>query len=461
MCLISRSLPTDYSRTTSPDLLPQGVLDNPFKPLEFWEITSHDRESLVERIAPFMIARLPRAYSMQKVAADYGWPCRILSHSQMQTEHQRISCWQQVVTEFWKSPSHTTEKLLLLARAWFYTLLRYTYRTRFSFRGRRCISDPTVRDPGFYTNARYAAALTTRDIYQLTGIPNKYGAKFYRSCFKDVQQCSDWMNFCASISWFCKSIQFPTHSNSPEELLKELRGNLPSVILQRRWVHTATRLAKTSHLAMSTADHMERLDAQVTSEGSSSLKRMKEMEQEIGNLHAQYQRLSLACETIGECKQSIAALTAGIKKIRMNLDDTEATRHASSPLEDIVACRWLLENLPVSGGGQKGFGIQWRSFWKLQWNQYDDNADSKTHPLRKLKGDERYEKVGQNLYGTLSTMLHGYGHLRNISLHPDVHTLIKTIGPVHYKKDKQVDIEAERRRWLTGVSKVAKRNEMV
>jgi hypothetical protein len=33
--------------------------------------------------------------------------------------------------------------------------------------------------------------------------------------------------------------------------------------------------------------------------------------------------------------------------------------------------------------------------------------------------------------------------------------MIKTIGAVHYNKDKQIDIEAERRRWLTGKIKVA------
>lgn len=82
-------------------------------------------------------------------------------------------------------------------------------------------------------------------------------------------------------------------------------------------------------------------------------------------------------------------------------------------------------------------------------------------PLRTLKDDERYNRVGQNLYGTLSNMLHGYGHLRNVPLHPDVQTMVKTIGPIHFNKDEQIDIEAERRRWLTGRNKVASRKEML
>jgi hypothetical protein len=126
-----------------------------------------------------------------------------------------------------------------------------------------------VEDLHSCTETQYAARLTKRDIHRLTGIPNKYGATFYRSCYKDVQRCSGWKSFCASILWFCKSIQFPTNSDSPERILEELEGNLPSVILQRRWSRTAARLAETSHLAMGTADYMKRLDAKVTSEGSS------------------------------------------------------------------------------------------------------------------------------------------------------------------------------------------------
>jgi len=45
-------------------------------------------------------------------------------------------------------------------------------------------------------------------------------------------------------------------------------------------------------------------------------------------------------------------------------------------------------------------------------------------------------------------------------LHPDVQTTVKTIGPIYYNKDKQIDIEAERRRWLTGRDKVASKKEM-
>lgn len=140
---------------------------------------------------------------------------------------------------------------------------------------------------------------------------------------------------------------------------------------------------------------MKRLDAKMTSEGLSGLKLMKQMEREIGNLHAQCKMLSLASETMVECKWSIATLTEQLKKDRMDSYNTHALNHASSSLRDLVACRWLLENLPVPSGKQKGFGIQWLLFWQLQWDQYDDSVKSGKHPLWKLKGDERYNGVGR------------------------------------------------------------------
>jgi hypothetical protein len=324
-----------------------------------------------------------------------------------------------------------------------------------------------------------------------------YGATFYRSCHRDVQHCSDWKSFCASILQFCQTIQFPTSSGSPEQILEELGGNLPSVILQRRWSHTATRLAETSNLAMGIAVHVERLDERVTFEGSSNLKRVERMEQELGALRVQCKRLSLACETMVEpedcvslvstklhshqrawgkqlaclqskiCKseanfnRSIAALAEQMRKDRMGAGGACTPKHTSPSLESLVACRWLLENLPAASDNQKGFGSEWRSFWKLQWSQCENLVKCSNHPLRTLKGDERYNRVVQNLYGTLSNMRHGYGHLRNVPLHPDVQALVKTIGPIHFNKDKQIDIEAERRRWLTGRNKVASRKEVL
>ena len=216
---------------------------------------------------------------------------------------------------------------------------------------------------------------------------------------------------------------------------------------------------------------MKTLDERVTCGHTSCLKQIEELECEIRLLRVQCKRLYLACEAItgtqseefrtqqsawgkqleclrntickneAKCNRSIAALTERVKKDYTDLNGA----NASSSLESLVACRWLLENLPDARDKQRGFGSEWRSFWQRQWSQCEHGLTSGKHPLHRLKGDERYNRAGKNLYGTLSNTLHGYGHLRNVSLHPDVRTLVDTIGPVHYKKDKRIDIEEQTR----------------
>ena len=469
------------------DPLPAVVADSPFKSLEFWCIVAHDRKTLVDRISPYMVAHLPQKYLIRTMVADCGWSCNMFSSRAAQTEGNSVSCWRQVVTEFWENPRRTTETLLLAARAWFYTLLRYTYRKRFSTQGKRCASDPIVGYMCFCTDKLYTVTMSKRDIHRLTGIPKRYGATFYRSCYKDVRQSSDWKDFRASILWFCKSIQFPTYSDCPEQILEELGSNIPSVILQQRWLHATIRLAQTSALAADTANDVKTLDERVTCGHTSCLKQIEELECEIRLLRVQCKRLYLACEAItgtqskefrtqqnawgkqleclrntickneAQCNRSIAALTERLKKDYTDLNGA----NASSSLESLVACRWLLENLPDARDKQRGFGSEWRSFWQLQWSQCEHGLTSGKHPLHRLKGDERYNRAGKNLYGTLSNTLHGYGHLRNVSLHPDVQTLVDTIGPVHYKKDKRIDIEAERRRWLVGTKEIVSKKEVL
>jgi hypothetical protein len=65
-----------------------------------------------------------------------------------------------------------------------------------------------------------------------------------------------------------------------------------------------------------------------------------------------------------------------------------------------------------------------------------------------LVGDEQYDRVGKSLYGTLSNFLHGYGCLRIHASDTNVQMVVDTISPMHYKSDGQIDLEAERNRWL-------------
>ncbi|KAJ4983418.1 hypothetical protein SVAN01_11070 [Stagonosporopsis vannaccii] len=476
---------------------PAVVPDQPFKPLEFWRIATHDRKTLVERIIPYMAAHLPRKYLIQTIAEGYGWSCGIFSFGTAQAGGDGMRCWQQVVTEFWENPSQTIERLLLLAQACFYTLLRYTYRIRFSAHGKKCGGDLILGHIQSRTAYQHMTGMTKREVHRLTGIPNKYGATFYRSCYKDVQRCSGWNSFCASILWFCRSIQFPINSDSPEQILKDLGVNLPSIILQRKWSLTAARLVENSRLAMATADHVKRIDAKVTSKISASQERIEQMEQELLTLGAQCQSLSLACGTMAKskqcvsllseelqthqrtwaeqleslrnniykteanCQRSIAALTGRMRRDGEDSGVAHAPKHASSTLEDLVVCRWLLENLPTTTDAKKGFGNKWRKFWEIEWVKCENSLAYCDHPLRTLKSDEKYDRIGKHLYSTLSNILHGYGRLRNVPLHPDVQILVNTIRPVHYNKDKEIDIEAERTRWLIGRHKVASRREVL
>lgn len=201
MRLVFRSYSESEIGTDSPtEALRTKNTDDLSKPLKFWHIATHDPKSLVERVIPYMVADISKRHLIQTVIGGYGWSCRIISHRSKQAEDRVITCWQQVVNKFWKKPSRTAKRLLMLVRAWFYTLLRSKYRSRFLARGKRCTSGIMVGDTNSFTEAQYAAELTPREIHQLIGIPNKYGATFYRSCYKDVQQCSSWQSLCAKIS---------------------------------------------------------------------------------------------------------------------------------------------------------------------------------------------------------------------------------------------------------------------
>jgi hypothetical protein len=147
--------------------------------------------------------------------------------------------------------------------------------------------------------------------------------------------------------------------------------------------------------------------------------------------------------------RTITALAKQVEKDRNSSIDSNSPKNKRPSVEAVVACRWLLEHLPSTKPIQQGFGSQWRLFWQNQWKQYKKEASRNDHPLRGLAGDEKYNKVGQGLYGTLSNLLHGYGRLRMQPLDPDVQTVVDTISPVYYNSDGRIDLKAERRRWLT------------
>jgi hypothetical protein len=115
--------------------------------------------------------------------------------------------------------------------------------------------------------------------------------------------------------------------------------------------------------------------------------------------------------------------------------------------EALLSCRWLLEHLPAAHTGQQGLGFHWRQFWNNHWSQYKKNPKFKSHPLWNLAGNERYNKAGIYLYGTLSNRLHEYGNQMGDKLDPDAQTVIDAIRPVNYDACGNIDLQAERKRW--------------
>lgn len=470
---------SEFSPRTSSEMIP----NKPNKPLDFWYIAPHDRKTLTRLIMPYMAARIPRRHLLQTLLKKHTWLREILYPVPMQMEDVRPAYLQQTTASFWKDPRRTIAKLVKLTRTWFFTLLRYTYRTRFFEGSTTYRSDLDVPDIQSCEARRYISELTESEVHRLVCIPNKYGATFYRSSYKSVRQCSAWTRFCARIQTFCDSVGLFASPEDPDLSLKELQNNLTSVVLQQRWLRTAAHLEETAVLARGTERHVKELDKRVASAGLINLNLTKERKH-TRTLLLQCNKLRSTLATSShpqQCDSNVSAelqIQPGawqkeLQYLRSRIEESEAMTerrlvtlaeqikkgctnigHSTIPsneyrnVELLVACRWLLEHLPAPNFKQQGFGNRWRLFWQSQWKQYKEDVSRDEHPLRALVGNEKYNKVGKGLYGTLSTFLHEYGHLRIDPLNPDVQKVVETISPVHYNSNGQIDIEAERRRWL-------------
>ncbi|KAF2621095.1 hypothetical protein BU25DRAFT_426742 [Macroventuria anomochaeta] len=460
------------------------IPDKPYRSLDFWYIAPHDRETLVGHIMPYMAARLPKKYLLQTIIEKHIWAREILSPAPTQTEDVSLTYLQQIATEFWDEPRQTIAKLVRLTRAWFFTLLRYTYRMRFFEGSKTYQSDFDVQHIPSCETRQYISELTEIEVYRLTRIPYKYGATFYRSSYENIKQCLAWKRFCARIQTFCDLVGLYASPEDPEQSLKELQNNLTSVMLQREWLRTTAQLEETAILARDTARHVKEISERVASEGSINLQLMEETRQQVRDLQLQCNDLRLGqttsshsqqcnsklstelqrqnrawgkefeClhsrieESEARCRRHIATFPEQIDKDRTESSHLDGLRQEGPSVEALVACRWLLEHLPAANSVHPGFGNRWRMFWQSQWSQFRVEAGHDDHPLRGLVDDEKYNRVGNGLYGTLSNFLHEYGHLRIKPLHPDVQKVVDTISPMHYNSDGQIDLEAEKRRWL-------------
>jgi hypothetical protein len=468
----------------SPRTSSKSFPDRPHKALEFWHIEPHDREALSESIMPYMAAQLPRKYMLQSLLEKHDWACEMLGVPTMGMEGPNPTRLQHTTSVFWKNPRGTIVKLVKLTRNWFFTLLRYTYRMGFFQRSKTSQSSPGVHNMPIWETQEYTSELTESQVYRLTRVPNKYGAKFYRRSYKITKQCAAWKGFCARIQTFCDSVGLFESPEDPEQSLQELENNLTSIVAQQERCKTTVQLERTIDLARSTERHVKEVDERVTSEILGHCGLMKEIRRQVMSLQLRNDKLRSAqissdnsqqrnLKLLVELQRQREAWEGKLQHLDSRLKDSEArvqfdiaklaeqiersctaltysslSTKACPNVEVLVACRWLLEHLPPENPIRQGLGNRWRLFWQSQWKEYQTGESGNDHPLKSLIGDEKYNKVGKDLYRTLSNLLHEYGRLRVNPLGPLVEKVLKAISPVHYKSDGQIDLGLERRRWL-------------
>ncbi|CAI9630898.1 unnamed protein product [Alternaria burnsii] len=431
---------------------------------------------------PYMATRIRRRYLIQTLLEKHTWLCEVLFPAPMPEVSVRSNL-QQTMAVFWKSPTQTITKLVKLTRMWFFTLLRYTYRMRF-FDGntsyRSDLYEPNIQ---FYENRRYISEMTEREVCRLVCIPEEYGATFYRSCYKSAKRCPAWTKFCAGIQTFCKSVGLLTSLKDPEQCLNTLLDNVSSLVLQQRWLQTASHLDETAILARSTERQVKELEKRVISAQLMNLNFTDDTKQQVedlalecnelrstvatlscsqrcdANLSLELQRQRKSWEKELQCLRNrieenetmnahcVMTMAEQIEKSCINIGHPTTASSGTHNVELLVACRWLLERLPAFDSKQQGFGNRWRLFWQGQWKQYKHNTSRDDHPLRTLVCDEKYNKIGKGLYRTLSSFLHEYGRLRIDPLDPDVQKVMDVISPIHYDSNGRIDIKAERKRW--------------
>jgi hypothetical protein len=454
------------------------------KPLDFWYIKSHDRKTLTEYIMPYMAGQLSKQCILQTVVGGQAWARELVKLEHTEAVGVDIACLQQTTAAFWKSPTTMIVDLLLLTRLWFFALLRYTYRTRFLERHKISESDFEVRNICICRKETFFSELTKDTIYRLTCVQNKYGASFYRSSYKEAKHRLGWTSYCATIRTLCRSIGLYTSSDNPEKNLRELRYNLTSIMIYRKWSQIHSQLDKTTLLARHTRRDMKNLDEQVTAGIVNNLKVIDETRQENSELQLQFDEFRHAYPPPSELQQWDTKLSAGleqcrltsekelqklhcsiqenkaasqqlitdlkgqIEELRADLDRLHTQEERSLAADVLMICRWLLENLPSPDTKYKGFGYRWGQFWQSQWSQCKNNTKRKDHPLQGLPRDEMYNDIGKNLYSTLSERVHGYGDQRGEKLHPDVLKVLDVIRPVHFKDDGAINLKAEKKRWL-------------
>ncbi|KAF2652915.1 hypothetical protein K491DRAFT_760023 [Lophiostoma macrostomum CBS 122681] len=405
-------------------------------PLIFWQIERHDRRDLITRIMPYMAEVLPSKDTVQAVLKKYPWVSAFIASEAASTATDDDATFSVVRKLFWEESRRTTETLLDVTRLWFFTLIRYTYRVRF-LDGRRASRIPLTLET-LYPNldSDYGSELTEDDVYTLTRLPNRYGASLYRSVYKAARKRTAWKHFSRRILQFCISVGLDPSSRDPEIALQELRRSLSSGKLHHNVARKAERLIPTSS-TLREPEPSSRSETEITSLSSDLHVENQDDKEEDQSSPVDVEQImeSLRTEYDGQ-----------LDELRDRLCHLTSREQLYAGGESLLACRWLLEHLPPKSTYGEG-GYRWKRYWQKEWEKCTGKS-LENHPLSELINEEKYNRIGENLYRTLSNRLHQYGARRGEKLDTDVQKVVDAIKPIHYQADGSIDLKAERQRWI-------------
>jgi hypothetical protein len=404
-------------------------------PLDFWYIEPHDRKDLVTRIIPYLAEILPSKDSVQAVLNKYPWVGAFIASEAAITATSDYATLHEVRKVFWEESKRTIETLLDVTRLWFFTLIRYTYRVRFLEGRRAALRSMSMDDLHPDPDSDYGSELTEDDIHTLTRLPNKYGASLYRSIYKAARKRPAWKDFCKRILQFCVSVGLDSPSRDPETALQELRCSLSSGILHHNMGRRAEESRHTPS-ALLVPEHPSRSETEITSQSSDSHAEIQKGKGEAEPSPVDVEKIleSLRTEYDGQ-----------LDELRDRLCHLTDREQLYADGESLLACRWLLEHLPPKSTYGEG-GYRWKRYWQKEWEKCKEKG-LKNHPLSGLI-EEKYNKIGENLYRTLSNRLHQYGARRGERLDADVQKVVDAIRPINYQEDGSIDLKAERSRWI-------------
>ncbi|KAH5467033.1 hypothetical protein HBI28_206760 [Parastagonospora nodorum] len=169
--------------------------------------------------------------------------------------------------------------------------------------------------------------------------------------------------------------------------------------MHRQWVQTACQLDK------NTRRDLRDLNERLASDALHNINITDETRQDVANLHSMFHELRLACPTLSNLRRRDVKLRSEIEQRRLVSD------------QQLKGLQTSIEN--CEGIFQQHVMMFTRQIEELrtdldQCHQehlgFAGSSFGRSNGFNALSGDEKYNKVGKNLYSTLSDRLHKYGH---------------------------------------------------